>query len=53
MAKSNPRRAPSDVEEEVFRRLPWWRRELLRIVEKVRTETQNQEPSKAEDESDA
>ena len=29
-------RAPPDVEEEVLRRLPRWRRELLEIMEKAR-----------------
>lgn len=39
-------RLPPDVEEEVLGRLPWWRRELLRIRDRAQARAGDKDPRK-------
>lgn len=42
MSKSGRRRREESIEEEVLRRLPRWRRVLLRIAEEARADVQEE-----------
>ena len=43
MSKSERRRRDEPVEEEVLERLPRWRRELLRMLDRARSEARDAE----------
>ncbi len=44
MSKSGRRRREASVEEEVLERLPQWRRELLRMLERARARAGGVDP---------
>ena len=48
MSKSGRRRVEKDVEEEILRRLPRWRRELLRMRDRARAKNGDKDPGMEE-----